>query len=73
MDRLRNVDIGAILIGLIVIGVGVYYTLVNVFGMRLAELNWDMIWPLAVLAIGIGIVWGSWTRITPHGHGPTQS
>ena len=73
MDRLRSLDLGAILIGLIILGVGVYYTLVNVFGFRLAELNWDMVWPLAVIAVGIGILWGAWTRVAPHGHGPTSS
>ena len=73
MDRLRRVDIGAILIGLIVIGVGVYYTLVKLFGFKLAELDWDMIWPLGFVAVGIGILWGAWTRVTPHGQGPTGS
>ena len=71
MDRLRSIDVGGILLGLIILGVGMYYTLVNVFGLRLAELDWDMIWPLAVVALGIGILWGAWSRITPRGHGPT--
>ncbi len=73
MDRLRRLDIGAILIGLIILGVGIYYTLVNVFGMELAELDWDKIWPLAVIALGIGIVWGAWARMGSHGQGPTSS
>ena len=72
-DRLRSIDIGAILFGLIVLGVGIYYTLVNVFGLELAELDWDMIWPLAVVALGIGILWGAWSRMTPHGQGPSSS
>ncbi len=71
MDKLRRIDVGAILLGLIIIGVGTYYTLVNVFGFELAELDWDMIWPLAVVALGIGILWGAWGRMTPHGRGPT--
>jgi len=69
--RLRRIDIGAILIGLIILGVGVYYTLVNVLGWELAALDWDMIWPLAVIALGIGILWGAWSRMTPHGQGPS--
>jgi hypothetical protein len=71
MDRLRGIDLGAILIGLIILGIGIYYTLVNVFGWQLAELDWDMIWPLAVMALGIGILWGAWSRMGSHGHGPT--
>ena len=71
MDRLRRLDVGGILFGLIILGVGVYYTLVNVFGFQLAELDWDMIWPLAIVALGIAILWGAWTRMTPHGQGPS--
>ena len=71
MDKLRRIDVGAILLGLIVLGVGIYYTLVNVFDLALAELDWDMIWPLAVVALGIGILWGAWSRMTPRGHGPS--
>lgn len=71
MDRLRSIDVGAILIGLIILAVGIYYTLVNVFGLELAELDWDKIWPLAVIALGIGILWGAWSRLGTHGQGPT--
>jgi hypothetical protein len=71
MDKLRRVDVGAILFGLIVLGVGIYYVLVNIFGLQLGELDWDKIWPLAVVALGIGILWGAWNRMAPHGHGPT--
>jgi hypothetical protein len=73
MDRLRRVDVGAIIIGLLILGVGIYYTLVNVFGWQLAELDWDMIWPIAVIALGIGILWGAWNRMGTHGHGPTSA
>ena len=70
MDRLRRLDVGAILIGLIILGVGIYYTLVNVFGLALAELDWDKVWPLAVIALGIGILWGVWSRMGRSGPGP---
>jgi hypothetical protein len=73
VDRLRRLDVGAILIGLIILGVGIYYTLVNVFGMELAELDWDKIWPLAVIALGVGILWGAWSRMGTHGQGPTSA
>jgi len=73
VDRLRRIDLGAILIGLLILGVGIYYLLVNTFGLQLAELDWDKIWPLAVVALGIGIIWGAWSKMTPRGHGPTSS
>jgi hypothetical protein len=73
VDRLRRIDIGAILIGLLILGVGIYYTLVNVFGLELGELDWDKIWPLAVIALGIGILWGAWARMGSHGPGSPSS
>ena len=73
MDKLRRIDLGAILIGLLILGVGIYDLLVNTFGLQLAELDWDKIWPLAVVALGIGIIWGAWSKMTPHGHGPTST
>jgi hypothetical protein len=69
MDRLRRLDVGAFLFGLIVLGVGVYYMLVNTFGIDLPDLNWDMIWPLAVIALGIGLLWGAWNRMGRGGQG----
>ena len=71
MDWLRRLDVGAILIGLLILAVGIYYLLVNTFGFQLAELDWDKIWPLAVIALGIGILWGAWSRMGSHGQGPT--
>ncbi len=73
MDRLRRLDVGAILIGLIILGVGIYYTLVNVFGFAMGELDWDKIWPLAVIALGLGILWSAWSRFGSHGKGPTST
>jgi hypothetical protein len=70
MDRLRGLDIGAVIIGLLILGVGVYYLLVNMFGFALPELDWDKIWPIAVIALGLGIVWGAWNRMSRGGHGP---
>ena len=70
MDWLRHLDIGGVLIGLIILGVGLYYLLVNTFGFVLPELDWDKIWPLAVIAVGLGILWGTWSRTSLGGHGP---
>ncbi len=63
MDQLRRLDIGAVIIGLLILGVGAYYLLVNTFGFALPELDWDKIWPIAVIALGLGIVWGAWGRM----------
>ncbi len=73
MERLHRIDLGAIILGLLILGVGIYYLLVNAFGLSLPELDWDVIWPIAVVALGIGILWGAWNRMSTHGHGPTSA
>ncbi len=63
MDRMRRLDVGAVLFGLIVLGIGVYYLFENTFGFALPELDWDKIWPLAIMALGIALLWGAWARM----------
>jgi len=52
----RTVDVGALLFGVVLLLVGGYYLLTNTFGFDLPELNWDMIWPLAVIVLGASVV-----------------
>lgn len=52
----RGVDVGALVFGAILLLVGGYYLLVNTFGVQLPELNWDQIWPLAIIGLGILVV-----------------
>ena len=70
MHRLRGLDLGAIIIGVLVLGVGAYYVLVNTFGVNLPDLDWDKIWPLAVMAVGVAIIAGAWSRMGRGGQGP---
>ncbi len=63
MNERRLIDPGAVLFGLIVLGVGVYYLLTNTFGFEMPELDWDQIWPIAVIALGLGILWQTWIRM----------
>ncbi len=70
MNRLRGLDLGAIIIGVLVLGVGAYYVLVNTFGVNLPDLDWDKIWPLAIVALGIAILAGALSRMGRGGHGP---
>jgi TRAP-type C4-dicarboxylate transport system permease small subunit len=52
----HRVDLGALIFGAILLFVGGYYLLVNTFGFELPELDWDQIWPIALIALGIGVV-----------------
>lgn len=36
--------------------------------LSLPEFNWDAVWRLAVIILGVGIVWRAWS--TYAGHGP---
>ena len=49
----RRVDVGAIVLGAVLLLVGGYFLLENAFGFDLPELNWDLIWPLALVALGV--------------------
>jgi hypothetical protein len=68
-DWLRQVNLGAVILGGLILLVGVYYFLVNTLGWDLAELDWDAIWPVAIIALGVAIVWGALVRR----HGPTAT
>ena len=52
----HRVDVGALIFGAILLLVGGYYLLVNTFGIELPELDWDMIWPIALILLGVAVV-----------------
>jgi hypothetical protein len=52
----RKVDVGALIFGAILLLVGGYYLLVNTFGIALPELDWDTIWPIALIGLGLAVV-----------------
>ena len=53
----RERGIGGLILGGILLLVGIYYLLKNTIGFDLPELNWDIIWPIIVIAIGLAIVY----------------
>jgi uncharacterized membrane protein len=69
VERLRGIDVGGVLIGLIILGVGVYYFLTNTLGLPIPELDWDRVWPLFIIALGAGIVSANWLRRKDGGSG----
>ncbi len=58
-------DIGGIVLGLIIVLVGGYFVLRDTLGLKIPELNWDMIWPLIIVAVGVSIIWGALQRSSP--------
>jgi LiaI-LiaF-like transmembrane region len=57
-----RLDLGAILFAAVLIFVGGYYLLRNTFGFDLADLDGDAIWPIAVIALGIVVLYNTWGR-----------
>jgi uncharacterized integral membrane protein len=54
---MRSRDMGAILLGVILLVVGGWYALRNTFGIDIPELSGDAVWPLLVVALGVGLLW----------------
>jgi uncharacterized integral membrane protein len=52
----HRVDLGALIFGAILLLVGGYYLLVNTFGIQLPQLDWDQIWPIALIALGLAVL-----------------
>lgn len=52
----HRVDVGALILGAILLLVGGYYLLVNTFGINLPDLDWDQIWPIALIVLGVAVV-----------------
>jgi hypothetical protein len=67
--RPRRVDLGALIFGAVVLFVGGYYLLRNTLGFDLGELDWEPIWPVLVIALGLAILYGALDRAR-HGEGP---
>ncbi len=65
----RRLDVGAIILGGIVLFVGVFYLLKNTFGWDIGEIDWDMVWPFIVILIGGSIVAGGF-RLSRHEDNP---
>jgi len=54
----QRIDIGWLIAGAIVLFVGGYFFLRNTLGWQLGDLNWDAIWPIAVIGVGVSILFG---------------
>ncbi len=55
-------DTGAIVFGLILLVIGVYYLLDQTFGLALPALDWDKLWPLILVVIGAAVVYNAWRK-----------
>ncbi len=49
-------NLASAVIGGVVILTGVYFLLRNAFGLVLPPIDWDLVWPIVVIASGVAIV-----------------
>jgi len=49
-------DWGAIIVGLVLVGVGLYFVLKDTLKINLPDISWDMVWPLIIVAVGVVIL-----------------
>jgi hypothetical protein len=51
---------GSIIVGLVILGVGLWYFADRTLGLSLPRLDADQLWPIVVIAIGL------WLIVRPH-------
>jgi hypothetical protein len=62
MDERRGPEAGTIVIGLVIIGIGAWFLLRDTLHVALPVIDWNLIWPLLIIAVGLGVLWRAWDR-----------
>ena len=57
--RQHRSDLGALILGAVILFAGIYYLLRNTLGFNLDELDWDPIWPVIVIVLGVAMIYGA--------------
>jgi hypothetical protein len=60
--RRHRLDAGGLIFGVILLLVGGYFLLRNTFGIDIPDIDWDMVWPFAIVALGLAVPYGAWSR-----------
>ncbi len=58
----RRRDTGRLIFGGILLVVGIYYLFQQTLGFDIPDLNWDQIWPILLVLIGVAILYESWSK-----------
>lgn len=58
----RRRDVGGLIFGGILLVVGIYYLFQRTLGLDIPDLEWDQVWPVAVILLGGVILYNNWTR-----------
>jgi hypothetical protein len=63
--RERRFDRGGLIFGGLLLLVGGYFLLRESFGIELPEIDWDLIWPIGIILLGVAVIWGARNRRSP--------
>ena len=71
-DRRRSLGLGALIFGALLLFAGGYFLLKNTFGYDIPEIDWDMVWPVIIIALGVAVLYGAFTRTMGAGGGSNR-
>lgn len=57
--RERRVDTGALVLGGLLVVLGGYFLLREGFGIELPEIDWDLVWPIGIILLGVAVLLGA--------------
>ena len=63
-------DGGGIVFGLILLVVGIWYVMDSTLGFAMPDADWDQIWPIGLVLLGIGLLYRA---LTTRESGPTDT
>jgi hypothetical protein len=55
-------NVAAIVVGLILVGIGGWYFLEQTLGIRMPRISWRDVWPVALIILGVFVIVRSQTR-----------
>jgi hypothetical protein len=55
-------NVAAIVVGLILVGIGGWYFLEQTLGIRMPRISWRDVWPVALIVLGVFVIVRSQTR-----------
>lgn len=67
MNGIQRRDLGALLFGLLLLAVGVYFVLKNTLGITMPDIQADQVWPLLIVALGLSVLYREWSRSNQRG------
>jgi hypothetical protein len=52
----RTVDVGTLIFGLLILGIGGYLLLKDTLKIAVPEITWDAFWPVILIVIGVAVL-----------------